>query len=159
MFDMLGQQKHNSKFQISNLQIPGQEQVQHAMLFVNYSFTPLLLYSSIPPLLYSSTPLLLYSSTSLRLCSSIPPLLYSSNPLRHNSSTPPLLYSSTLLLLYASAPLLLHSPIGSVEVKISIYCCSADIRIYLLLDNELDKKIDVTAILFLLVQNRQQTHD
>ena len=28
-----------------------------------------------------------------------------------------------------------------------------------LLDNEIDRKIDVTAILFLLVQNRQQTHD
>ena len=27
------------------------------------------------------------------------------------------------------------------------------------LDNELDRKIDVTAILCLLVQNRQQTHD
>ena len=27
------------------------------------------------------------------------------------------------------------------------------------MDNEIDKKIDVTAILFLLVQNRQQTHD
>jgi len=39
----------------------------------------------------------------------------------------------------------------SVEVNISIYCYSADIRIYLLLDNELDRKIDVTAILFILV--------
>ena len=27
-----------------------------------------------------------------------------------------------------------------------------------LIDNEIDRKIDVTAILFLLVQNRQQTH-
>jgi len=27
------------------------------------------------------------------------------------------------------------------------------------LDNEIDRKIDVTAILFLLVQNRHQTHD
>jgi len=27
------------------------------------------------------------------------------------------------------------------------------------LDNEIDRKIDVTAILFLLVHNRQQTHD
>ena len=27
------------------------------------------------------------------------------------------------------------------------------------MDNEIDKKIDVIAILFLLVQNRQQTHD
>ena len=44
----------------------------------------------------------------------------------------------------------------SVEVNISIYCCSAEIMIYLILDNELDRKIDVTAILFLLVQNRQQ---
>ena len=27
------------------------------------------------------------------------------------------------------------------------------------MDNEIDRKIDVTAMLFLLVQNRQQTHD
>ena len=27
------------------------------------------------------------------------------------------------------------------------------------MDNELDRKIDVTATQFLLVQNRQQTHD
>ena len=27
------------------------------------------------------------------------------------------------------------------------------------MENEIDRKIDVTAILFLLVQNRQQTHD
>ena len=27
------------------------------------------------------------------------------------------------------------------------------------MDNEIDRNIDVTAILFLLVQNRQQTHD
>ena len=27
------------------------------------------------------------------------------------------------------------------------------------MDNEIDRKINVTAILFLLVQNRQQTHD
>ena len=27
------------------------------------------------------------------------------------------------------------------------------------MDNKIDRKIDVTAILFLLVQNRQQTHD
>ena len=27
------------------------------------------------------------------------------------------------------------------------------------MDNELDRKIDVTAMQFLLVQNRQQTHD
>ena len=27
------------------------------------------------------------------------------------------------------------------------------------MDNEIDRKIDVTAILFLLIQNRQQTHD
>ena len=39
--------------------------------------------------------------------------------------------------------------IVSVEVNISIYC----------LDDEIDRKIDLTAIQFLLVQNRQQTHD
>ena len=49
--------------------------------------------------------------------------------------------------------------IVSVEENISIYCYSADIKIYLLLDDEIDRKIDVTAILFLLVQNTQQTHD
>ena len=49
--------------------------------------------------------------------------------------------------------------IVSIEVNISIYCYSADIRIYLLLDNEIDRKIDVTAMQFLLVQNRHQTHD
>ena len=27
------------------------------------------------------------------------------------------------------------------------------------MDNEIDRKIDFTALLFLLVQNRQQTHD
>ena len=27
------------------------------------------------------------------------------------------------------------------------------------MDNEIDRKIDVTAILFLMVQNRQQPHD
>ena len=27
------------------------------------------------------------------------------------------------------------------------------------MDNEIDRKIDVTAILFLLAQNRQQTHN
>ena len=27
------------------------------------------------------------------------------------------------------------------------------------MDNEIDRKIDVTAVLFLVVQNRQQTHD
>ena len=36
---------------------------------------------------------------------------------------------------------------------------SVDLRIHLLLDNELNRKIDVTAMQFLLVQNRQQTHD
>ena len=36
---------------------------------------------------------------------------------------------------------------------------SADLRIYLLLDNEIDRKIDATVMQFLLVQNRQQTHD
>ena len=41
-----------------------------------------------------------------------------------------------------------------VSVEVNIFA----IRIYLLLDNEIDRKIDVTAILFLLVQNRQQTH-
>ena len=46
----------------------------------------------------------------------------------------------------------------SVFRDISIYCCSADIRIYTLLDNELDRKINVTAMQFLLVQNRHQTH-
>ena len=30
---------------------------------------------------------------------------------------------------------------------------------YLSLDNEIDRKIDVTAIQYLLVQNRQQIHD
>ena len=34
----------------------------------------------------------------------------------------------------------------SVEVNISIYCCSADIRIYLLLDNELYRKINAISI-------------
>ena len=42
-----------------------------------------------------------------------------------------------------------------VSVEVNIFA----IRIYLLLDNEIYRKIDVTAILFLLVQNRQQTHD
>ena len=37
--------------------------------------------------------------------------------------------------------------IVSVEVNISIYY------------NKIDRKIDVTAILILLVENRQQTHD
>ena len=36
--------------------------------------------------------------------------------------------------------------IVSVEVNISIYCYSADIRIYLLLDNELERKIDAISI-------------
>ena len=52
----------------------------------------------------------------------------------------------------------LDNTIVSVKVNISIYCYSAVIRIYLLLDKEIDRKIDVTAILFLLVQNRHQTH-
>ena len=47
----------------------------------------------------------------------------------------------------------------SVEENISIYYYSAHIRIYLLLDNEIDRKIDVTAMQFLLVHNRQQTQD
>ena len=46
----------------------------------------------------------------------------------------------------------------SVKVNISIYCYSADIRIYLLLDNKLDRRIDVTAMQFLLVQHRHQTN-
>ena len=45
------------------------------------------------------------------------------------------------------------------QVNISIYCCRADIRIHLLLDNELDRKIDVTPMQFLLVQNRHKTLD
>ena len=49
--------------------------------------------------------------------------------------------------------------IVSVEVNVSIYYYIADWMIYLWLDNELDRKIYVTAILFLLVQNRQQTLD
>ena len=52
-----------------------------------------------------------------------------------------------------------RTTVVSVEVNISIYCCSADIRIYLLLDYEIDRQIDVTAMQFLLIQNRQQTHD
>ena len=36
---------------------------------------------------------------------------------------------------------------------------SADLRIYLLLDNEIDRKIDATVMQFLFVHNRQQTHD
>ena len=40
-----------------------------------------------------------------------------------------------------------------------LYCCSADIRIYLLLDNVIDRKIEVTAMQFILVQKRHQTHD
>ena len=61
---------------------------------------------------------------------------------------------------YAHSPFKGCSPTTtvSVEVNISIHCYSADIRIYLLLDNELNRKIDVTVILFLLVQNRHQTH-
>ena len=43
--------------------------------------------------------------------------------------------------------------------KYSHLLLSAFLRIYLLLDNKIDKKIYVNAILFLLVQNRQQTHD
>ena len=48
---------------------------------------------------------------------------------------------------------------GFSRIKYFHLMFSADIRIYLWLDNELDRKIDVTAILFLLVQNRHQTHD
>ena len=36
---------------------------------------------------------------------------------------------------------------------------NADLRIHLWLDDEIDRKIDVTAIQFLMVQNRQQTRD
>ena len=36
---------------------------------------------------------------------------------------------------------------------------SLSMFITLIKDNEIDRKIDVTAMLFLLVQNRQQTHD
>ena len=43
----------------------------------------------------------------------------------------------------------------SVEVNTSILFI---IMIYLYLDNELDRKINVTAMQILLVQNRQQTH-
>ena len=35
---------------------------------------------------------------------------------------------------------------------------TAELRMYLLLDDEIDKKIDITPILFLLVQNRQKIH-
>ena len=49
--------------------------------------------------------------------------------------------------------------IVSAEVNISINWYSANIRIYHLLDKELDRKIYVTAMQFLLVQNRHQTHD
>ena len=47
----------------------------------------------------------------------------------------------------------------SVEgIHYSFHLRSADIRIYLLLENELDRKIDVTAMQFLSVQNRHQSH-
>ena len=50
--------------------------------------------------------------------------------------------------------------IVSVKLNISFYCYFRRYKnSYLLLDKEIDRKIDVTAILFLLVQNRQQTHD
>ena len=49
--------------------------------------------------------------------------------------------------------------IVSVEVNISIYCKHWLNDSYLWLDNGKDRKIDVTAILFLLVKNRHQTHD
>ena len=49
----------------------------------------------------------------------------------------------------------LNTYIVSVEVNISIYCLAPVSS----LDNEIDRRINVTAILFLLVQNRQQTHD
>ena len=47
----------------------------------------------------------------------------------------------------------------TVEVNISIHFYSADIRIFLQLDYVIDRKIDVTAMEFLLVQNRHQLHD
>ncbi len=41
-----------------------------------------------------------------------------------------------------------------------LYLLIAPIEGFLtLLDNEIDRKIDVIVILFLLVQNRQQAHD
>ena len=58
-------------------------------------------------------------------------------------------------------PLNLTGPyltIVSVEVNIPIYCLELIEGFTSLLDNELDRKIDVTAILFLLVQNRQKKH-
>ena len=45
----------------------------------------------------------------------------------------------------------------SVEVNIYIYCLAP--IWWFISDNEIDRKIDVTAILFLLVQNRQQAHE
>ena len=60
---------------------------------------------------------------------------------------------------FTTEPLQTFSTIVSVEVNISVYFYSTDIRIYLLLDNELNRKIDVTAMQFLLDQNRHQTHD
>jgi len=45
----------------------------------------------------------------------------------------------------------------SVEVNISMF--RPDIMIHLELDIEIDRKIDVTAMQFLLVQNKHQTHD
>ena len=61
--------------------------------------------------------------------------------------------------LHFTTVVVVYITIVSVKVNISIYCYSADIRINLWLDKELDRMIDVTAILFLLAQNRQQTHD
>ena len=60
---------------------------------------------------------------------------------------------------FTTEPFQTFSTIVSVEVNISVYFYSTDIRIYLLLDNELNRKIDVTAMQFLLDQNRHQTHD
>ena len=48
--------------------------------------------------------------------------------------------------------------IVSVKLNISFYCYFRRYKnSYLLLDKEIDRKIDVTAILFLLVQNRHWT--
>ena len=62
------------------------------------------------------------------------------------------------IILNATVPF--HALQVSVELNISRYCYSADWRIH----NSnwmmsIYRKIDVTVILFLLVQNKQQTHD
>ena len=50
----------------------------------------------------------------------------------------------------------MHITSVSVEINISIYCLAP---VYELIDDEIDRKIDVSAMQFLLVQNRHQTHD